>query len=57
MRRVARTLLIAIAVFSILQCVTATVATQPMLSTTGDITRGQRLTANDVTVITVPAHT
>lgn len=50
-------MLIAIAVFSALQCLTAVVKTQPMLSTTSHVRRGQRLTAGMVEVIDVPAHT
>lgn len=42
--------------FSVLQCVMATVRTQPMLVTTAHVSRGERLHATQLATISVPAH-
>lgn len=56
MRRVASALLAGLAVFSALQCVMATVRTQPMLVTTTHVSRGERLQAAHLSTISVPVH-
>lgn len=42
--------------FSVLQCVMATVRTQPMLVTTAHVSRGERIHATQVAPTSVPAH-
>lgn len=42
--------------FSVLQCVMATVHTQPMLVTTAHVSRGERLHATQLATTSVPAH-
>ena len=56
MRRLTSALLAGLAVFSVLQCVMATVRTQPMLITTAHISRGERLRATQLATTSVPAH-
>lgn len=55
-RRLASALLVGLAVFSALQCVMATVRTQPMLVTTTHVSRGERLQAAHLSTISVPVH-
>ncbi|AGH41745.1 SAF domain-containing protein [Bifidobacterium thermophilum] len=55
-RRLTSALLAGLAMFSVLQCVMATVRTQPMLVTTAHVSRGERLHATQLATISVPAH-
>ena len=55
-RRLTSALLAGLAVFSVLQCVMATVRTQPMLVTTAHVSRGERLHATQLATTSVPAH-
>ncbi|WP_304325684.1 SAF domain-containing protein [Bifidobacterium thermacidophilum] len=56
MRRLTSALLAGLAMFSVLQCVMATVRTQPMLVTTAHVSRGERLHATQLATTSVPAH-
>ncbi|MGN0108773.1 MAG: SAF domain-containing protein [Bifidobacterium sp.] len=56
MRRLTSALLAGLAMFSVLQCVMATVRTQPMLVTTAHISRGERLHATQLATTNMPAH-
>ena len=55
-RRLTSALLAGLAMFSVLQCVMATVRTQPMLVTTAHVSRGERLHATQLATTSVPAH-
>ena len=55
-RRLTSALLAGLAMFSVLQCVMATVRTQPMLVTTAHVSRGERLHTTQLATISVPAH-
>lgn len=55
-QRLTSALLAGLAMFSVLQCVMATVRTQPMLVTTAHVSRGERLHATQLATTSVPAH-
>ena len=55
-RRLTSALLAGLAVFSVLQCVMATVRTQPMLVTTAHVSRGERIHATQLATTSVPVH-